>query len=45
MDCLNESFESPGMVKMSEKGALDAPYIESGVRSHTKKEVLLTEGS
>jgi hypothetical protein len=42
MDCLNESFESPEMVKV---GCPSCPCIESEARSHTKKEVLSTEGS
>jgi hypothetical protein len=42
MDYLNESFESLEMVKV---GCPGYPYIESGARSHTKKEVLPTEGS
>jgi hypothetical protein len=42
MDCPNESFENPEMVKM---GCPGCPYIESEARSHTKKEVLPTERS
>jgi hypothetical protein len=46
MDCMNESFESLGMVNMMKtflEGCPGYPYIESGARSCTKKKVLLTE--
>ena len=45
MDFLNESIESPMSMEVSLEGCLSRPYIESGARSHTKKEILLTEGS
>jgi hypothetical protein len=47
MDCPNESFESPGMVKTMKiclEGCPGCPYIESEARSCTKKKVLPTEG-
>jgi hypothetical protein len=43
MNYLNESFES--LVIMMLEGCPGYPYIEFRARSHTKKEVLPTEGS
>ena len=39
-----ESFESKEIMEISLKGCPGCPYIESGARFHTKKEVLPTEG-